>query len=98
MCKARRRWGRSMCRILREIFYALTQWNKPLNAPIIACALPRPTEVNTNQSYFAIARILGTLLGCIVAWCDVPKRTIVKQGGKARGMPRRISFVQAKRV
>ena len=33
MCKARRQWGRSMCRILREIFYVLTQRNKSLNAP-----------------------------------------------------------------
>jgi len=39
------------------------------------------------------------VMPCIcVEQCDTQKRTLVEQVSKERGTPRRISFVQAKRV
>ena len=39
------------------------------------------------------------VMPCIcVEQCDAQKRTLVEQVSKVRGTPRRISFVQAKRV
>ncbi len=43
-------------------------------------------EVNDVMPYICIEQ------------CDAQKRTLVEQVSKVRGTPRRISFVQAKRV
>ena len=42
---------------------------------------------------------INDVMPCIcIEQCDAQKRTLVEQVSKVRGTPRRISFVQAKRV
>ena len=72
-----------MCRILREIFYILTQRNKPpQRPPIIACAVPRLSKGYTYRC---------------TEQCPVANPSGAS-GTKDTFCPLRISFVQAKRV
>ena len=82
MCRVRRRWVRSMCRILREIFYILTQRNKPSTPPIIACAVPRLSKGYTYRC---------------TEQCPVANPSGAS-GTKDTFCPLRILTVQAKRV
>ena len=84
MCRERRRWGRSMCRILREIFYVLTQRSKAFNAPH-HCLFASPPQQGKGYMYRCTEQ------------CPVANPSGAS-GTKDTFCPLRILTVQAKRV